>query len=104
MARSENRSVESNGSDVLKSKVPPLRRMVRNQRSLSAPPTTGRRLIEEHYCVDTTRSVLLPGVPKHEDDWARDAHDFFNLVVLVGIHRVLQFVDSHELIPNGNYA
>ena len=88
MARSENRKADSsNGNDVRDSRGPtsPLRRMLRNRRSLSAPPATGRRLIEEHYCVDTTRSVVLPGVPKHEDDWARDAHDFFNLVVLVGV-------------------
>jgi hypothetical protein len=104
MARSENRNAESNGSDVRKPKVPTLRRMLRNRRSLSAPPTTGRRLIEDHYCVDTTRSVVLPGVPKHEDDWARDAHDFFNLVVLVGVHFVLQFVDSHEQIANNSFA
>jgi hypothetical protein len=42
--------------------------------------------IEEHYRVEgetTKERVVLPGVPKHEADWARDAHDFFNLVVLV---------------------
>lgn len=29
--------------------------------------------------------VLLPGVPHYDDDWARDSHDFFNLVVLVPV-------------------
>jgi hypothetical protein len=42
-------------------------------------------MIDEHYRVEgkTKERVVLPGVPKHEADWARDAHDFFNLVVLV---------------------
>jgi hypothetical protein len=29
--------------------------------------------------------VLLPGVPKYEEDWQRDTHDFFNLVALVPV-------------------
>ena len=29
--------------------------------------------------------VLLPGLPRYEDDWARDSHDFFNLIVLVPV-------------------
>ena len=56
---------------------------LRIRRSFSAPPSTKRRLIEDHYRLDETKSVVLPGLPKHEDDWPRDAHDFFNLVVLV---------------------
>lgn len=58
----------------------------RRRRSTSAPPTTGQRtrLLEEHYRVDPeNKRVVLPGVPKHEDDDARDMHDFFNLVFLV---------------------
>lgn len=63
--------------------VSPFRDMLR-RRSKSAPPAAPRRkLIEEHYRVDTAEREVLPGVPKHGDDWARDAHDFFNLVVLV---------------------
>jgi hypothetical protein len=42
-----------------------------------------QRLLEEHYRVDADQHLLLPGVPKHDPDWARDSHDFFNLVVLV---------------------
>lgn len=30
-------------------------------------------------------NVILPGVPKYEEDWARDSHDFFNLVVLLPV-------------------
>lgn len=78
---------ETNGGSVKKQSeaTSPLQRLMRRRRSTSAPPTTGRRLIEEHYRVDAThaQTVVLPGAPKHEDDWARDAHDFFNLVVLV---------------------
>jgi hypothetical protein len=77
-----NRSFDrkSNGADKsnVRSKFP-----LRLRRSFSAPPSTKRRLIEEHYRLDETKSVVLPGLPKHEDDWPRDAHDFFNLVVLV---------------------
>lgn len=29
--------------------------------------------------------MALPGVPNYEDDWARDSHDFFNLIVLIPI-------------------
>jgi TLC domain len=48
------------------------------------------RLLEDHYRVDRVKNnprslVVLPGVPSHEDDWARDSHDFFNLVVLVPV-------------------
>ena len=56
------------------------------RRSNSAPlPTTGRRkqLIEDHYIVDTKAKVVLPGLIKYENDWVRDCHDFFNLIVLV---------------------
>lgn len=63
--------------------------IMRRRRALSAPPSVRRsRLIEEHYRVDDTHTVVLPGVPKHDDDWARDAHDFFNLVVLVRTKRI----------------
>lgn len=48
------------------------------------------RLLEDHYRVDRITNnprklVVLPGVPKHEEDWARDSHDFFNLIVLIPV-------------------
>ena len=71
------------------------------RRSLSAPPSLRRRnnkpgkLLEEHFVVDnaaattagsgTGKPVILPGVPKHDDNWARDLHDFFNLIALVPV-------------------
>jgi hypothetical protein len=61
----------------------------RRKRSTSAPPAPGRRrLLEDHYRVDYNeheKRVVLPGVPKHDDDWARDSHDFFNLIVLIPV-------------------
>lgn len=72
-----------------KSRGGPLQRLRRRRRH-SAPPAPGRRrlLVEDHYRVDYTESkhrVVLPGVPKHDDDWARDSHDFFNLIVLIPV-------------------
>mmetsp|Transcript_31840 Transcript_31840/g.52487 ORF Transcript_31840/g.52487 Transcript_31840/m.52487 type:complete len:324 (+) Transcript_31840:23-994(+) len=63
----------------------PLRRLGsrRRQRENLVSPSKRRLLIEDHYRVDATRRVVLPGVPKHEAHGARDAHDFFNLVVLI---------------------
>jgi hypothetical protein len=63
-------------------------RRLRGRRRHSAPPAPGRRrlLVEDHFRVtytDTKYRVVLPGVPKHDDDWARDSHDFFNLVALL---------------------
>lgn len=55
------------------------------RRSRSAPPILRTPLIEHHFRVDPERKVVLPGVPKHEDDWHRDTHDFFNLIVLIPI-------------------
>eukprot|EP00550_Attheya_septentrionalis_P007953 CAMPEP_0198293020 /NCGR_PEP_ID=MMETSP1449-20131203/14972_1 /TAXON_ID=420275 /ORGANISM="Attheya septentrionalis, Strain CCMP2084" /LENGTH=237 /DNA_ID=CAMNT_0043992419 /DNA_START=305 /DNA_END=1015 /DNA_ORIENTATION=+ len=56
--------------------------------SNDAKPVVRRRpikgkssIIKEHYRVD--KNVLLPGVLKHDDSWARDIHDFFNLIFLV---------------------
>jgi hypothetical protein len=54
------------------------------RRSSSAPPAPERKkLIEDYYRVDTKARVVLPGLPKQDDDWSRDLHDFFNLIVLV---------------------
>jgi hypothetical protein len=30
-------------------------------------------------------NVILPGVPSYEEDWARDTHDYFNLIILVPV-------------------
>eukprot|EP00429_Kryptoperidinium_foliaceum_P001307 CAMPEP_0176018072 /NCGR_PEP_ID=MMETSP0120_2-20121206/8689_1 /TAXON_ID=160619 /ORGANISM="Kryptoperidinium foliaceum, Strain CCMP 1326" /LENGTH=289 /DNA_ID=CAMNT_0017351111 /DNA_START=217 /DNA_END=1082 /DNA_ORIENTATION=+ len=62
-----------------------LRQRHRSRRSRSAPPKLRTPLIEHHFRVDRERRVVLPGVPKHEDDWYRDTHDFFNLIVLIPI-------------------
>ena len=40
-------------------------------------------LIGQHYKIDQNNRALLPGVPKYDEDLARDAHDFFNLICLV---------------------
>ena len=63
----------------------PLRLRPRRRRSTSAPARiTGRHLlVEDHYRVDPDDKHLLPGLPVNDDDWARDLHDFFNLVALV---------------------
>ncbi len=74
----------------------PLRRFRRKKRSLSAPPFSGRfrrrhRILEDHFRVDAVddqhpkQLVVLPGVPHHDDDWARDSHDFFNLAILIPV-------------------
>jgi hypothetical protein len=58
----------------------------RRRRSRSAPPKLRTPLIEHHFRVDSSdRRVVLPGVPSHEEDWYRDTHDFFNLIVLIPI-------------------
>jgi hypothetical protein len=58
------------------------RRGTASERTEPAGPAR-QRLMEEHFRVDTDKRLLLPGVPRHDPDWARDSHDFFNLVVLV---------------------
>ncbi len=55
------------------------------RRSRSAPPKLRTPLLEHHYRVDPERKIVLPGVPTHEEDWHRDTHDFFNLIVLIPI-------------------
>jgi len=57
-------------------------------RSLSAPERITRqrsRFVEQHFKIDQINLSLLPGVPVHEADFARDFHDFFNLISLVPI-------------------
>jgi len=58
------------------------------RRSRSAPAGYGRKkerqlLLEHHYRIDQQNRVLLPGIPSQDPDFARDAHDFFNLICLV---------------------
>lgn len=59
----------------------PLQRLRRRRRAKSEPPR--RRLLEEHFRVRDNK--VLPGVIRFDDDWARDTHDFFNLVALIPI-------------------
>jgi hypothetical protein len=63
--------------------------MRNRRRARSAPPALRKPLIEQHFRVqrnqETGRKEVLPGAIKHEDDWARDSHDFFNLIVLIPI-------------------
>eukprot|EP00586_Coscinodiscus_wailesii_P003458 CAMPEP_0172485418 /NCGR_PEP_ID=MMETSP1066-20121228/13480_1 /TAXON_ID=671091 /ORGANISM="Coscinodiscus wailesii, Strain CCMP2513" /LENGTH=117 /DNA_ID=CAMNT_0013250699 /DNA_START=83 /DNA_END=433 /DNA_ORIENTATION=+ len=56
-------------------------------RSKSAPPANGyrRTLIHEHYRVDPEERTVLPGLPKHDSDWPREIHDFFNLIILIPV-------------------
>ena len=35
--------------------------------------------------MDPVDKRLLPGLPVSDDDWARDMHDFFNLIALVSL-------------------
>jgi hypothetical protein len=43
-----------------------------------------RKIVEHHFNFDKNHN-LLPGLPKHDQDLARDIHDFFNLIILVPI-------------------
>ena len=79
----EKTNDQSSSSSSTQSRSRPVRRMRRVYAASVSPGTKRRRLLEDHYRVDPGKKVILPGVPKHEDDWARDVHDFFNLIVLV---------------------
>eukprot|EP00529_Nitzschia_sp_RCC80_P020861 CAMPEP_0113490238 /NCGR_PEP_ID=MMETSP0014_2-20120614/26942_1 /TAXON_ID=2857 /ORGANISM="Nitzschia sp." /LENGTH=401 /DNA_ID=CAMNT_0000384001 /DNA_START=155 /DNA_END=1360 /DNA_ORIENTATION=+ /assembly_acc=CAM_ASM_000159 len=60
----------------------------KKRRTHSAPPALRKPLIEQHFNVERNelgRTRVLPGAIKHEDDWNRDVHDYFNLVVLLPI-------------------
>jgi len=69
----------------------PLRinRFSRRVRSRSAPvrlrKRNRRRIVEQHYKIDKENLQLLPGVPVQDYDLKRDAHDFFNLIILIPI-------------------
>ena len=55
----------------------------RRQGGKGRPRKDRRLLVEQHFNFDKENKVLLPGVPKYDDDLARDMHDFFNLIFLV---------------------
>lgn len=62
----------------------------RTHRSLSSPPGYNRKsnrrtLVQQHFKIDKQSNSLLPGLPSKESNFARDCHDFFNLIVLVPI-------------------
>jgi len=58
----------------------------RRVRASSKPVNKDRiRLVDHHYKIDKQSRSLLPGLPLHDKDLARDIHDFFNLIVLVPI-------------------
>lgn len=59
----------------------------RRRRSRSAPASPNRRhpLLEDHYLVDRNEHLVLPGMPKYGDDWSRDVHDYFNLIILLPV-------------------
>jgi hypothetical protein len=75
-------ATSARGAAVLPRRRGPLQRL-RKRRTATDSSHDRPRLMEEHYRVDTDKQQVLPGLPVHEDDWARDSHDFFNLVVLV---------------------
>eukprot|EP00339_Tiarina_fusa_P023123 CAMPEP_0117011752 /NCGR_PEP_ID=MMETSP0472-20121206/10043_1 /TAXON_ID=693140 ORGANISM="Tiarina fusus, Strain LIS" /NCGR_SAMPLE_ID=MMETSP0472 /ASSEMBLY_ACC=CAM_ASM_000603 /LENGTH=346 /DNA_ID=CAMNT_0004714657 /DNA_START=128 /DNA_END=1168 /DNA_ORIENTATION=+ len=65
-----------------------LKTFTRRSRSLSMPSAvlvSSTTMLEEHFRVCPDSKVILPGVPEHDDDWARDSHDIFNLIVLIPI-------------------
>lgn len=59
--------------------------VTKRQRSRSAPCLLNKKknLLEDHYRVDTKAKEVLPGALVHGNDWPRDCHDFFNLIILV---------------------
>lgn len=57
----------------------------RARRSNSEPPRRRKRLVEDYFQFDAERRVVLPGVPRYEQDFARDVHDCFNLIVLLPV-------------------
>jgi hypothetical protein len=73
-----------------RNKTPRLRRRVRSRSAPAAGYNRKKKnnrdyLVEQHFKIDKENRALLPGVPVHDDDLARDIHDFFNLIVLVPI-------------------
>eukprot|EP00956_Cyclotella_meneghiniana_P043058 scaffold251298_cov116-Cyclotella_meneghiniana.AAC.2 len=86
-ARARANLSKDDGATSSKPRRSPLKRVFggrRQTRSSSAPARIGRKhlLVEDHYRVDPVDKRLLPGLPVSDDDWARDMHDFFNLIAL----------------------
>lgn len=89
-ARARANLSKDDGATSSKPRRSPLKRVFggrRQTRSSSAPARIGRKhlLVEDHYRVDPVDKRLLPGLPVSDDDWARDMHDFFNLIALVPV-------------------
>lgn len=62
------------------------RRIASSEPKTKRPKRKHRHLVvEQHYRIDKENRALLPGVPRHDKDLARDIHDFFNLIFLVPI-------------------
>ena len=94
----------NNNNDQIQNHIPQ-RRMSRSRSAPAAPGRRARRrlLMEDHFNVRMmhddngdhasahnnkplrTQPMVLPGVPHHDPDWARDSHDFFNLIVLIPV-------------------
>jgi len=63
--------------------LPNLRRRSNSEPSGLGSNRQRRLLVEDYYRIEENSKILLPGVPSQDDDWSRDIHDFFNLIVLV---------------------
>ena len=76
--------------------IPSIRRRIRSR----SAPTGHRRkdnhrsLVEQHFKIDKEYH-LLPGVPVHDKDLARDIHDFFNLIILYSPFFLCSFLKMH---------
>ena len=68
------------------------------KRAHSAPADLRKKksMIEDYYRVDTNENLVLPGVPTYDEDWSRDLHDFFNLIVLVSTHMMSSSIIHFE--------
>lgn len=79
------------------SSAPAASATAKNRNSSSATPMGSSLLLggrmprqQQQHSTNTNAhskrvKVILPGVPRYEEDWARDSHDFFNLVILIPV-------------------
>lgn len=77
------------------------------RRTHSAPPVLSKPLIEQHFNVERTelgRTRVLPGAIKYEDDWNRDVHDYWNLIVLLPIVALNVMNWNWEILSNYFYT
>lgn len=88
------RAIDKEQEEIQKTKNKTRRDGLRRRRvarSRSAPPGYNRgnksrnNLVQQHFKIDAKNQALLPGVPVHDEDLARDLHDFFNLIFLLPI-------------------